>query len=681
VFKTRSIVCYALSLNVALMVQVANPAAAQPSSVDQAAAEQQISETSSALLAYAPIFKTSGGYSTSLMFKNAGAQEATATVTLYSRDGRQIGGMTVPISPHGSARRSVSSGLMDSAAAVDGALSVQWSGSLQGVSGQVLVTDPSGSTSTYAVHGGYRFDSENTLWAPWWLPDADSDGSITLFNTSGQSLVVQSSTTANGVEKAQAPIALAPHSSEELSLRTLLSNVGSNDASAGSITFHYTGVAHALQPSLVLSNLHTGFALMPNFNAGHRQQTQEQTSWLFPYVATALDKGVSYGSGDPVAVYALMSNASAQQITPQVTAYAASKGKVHQALLPLPALGPRETRLVNLSQLAQYLISESSRMALTMNHTGQPGELGISIFSITSAGRVIAEAQGLTSPAFGAGMSYWDVSDGHSLIQQIKSATGNSESTTATLYYQSQENTDSYALPMNLNVTGDQAKTIDFTQMIYTGALDSNGKRLPQGIKSGFVVLSPANITSSTESPVCRTSCDTQTASVAQSNQNVVFGREDGAQPLCSGAPPPVCFTQLKYHSILFGEAVHTFWYIQNPSTTQYIVDGGPSCSGDCGYLTAWVTAGVPTFYSSSPTVSDSTSNGTWWGNPQATSAACVGAVAIWSYGYYWPQTKYLYEGATGPNSNSFAHGAGQNGGLDPSPPSGAVGWNYPLTE
>lgn len=680
-FKTNSIICYALLLDAAFMVPVAYAAAARPASVDQAAAEQRIQMTESSSFSYAPIWKASGGYSTALILKNTGTQEATATVTLYSRDGRQIGGMKVLVSPHETARRSVSSGLVDSAAAVDGALSVQWSGSLQGVSGQIQVTDPSGSTIAYPVHGGYRFDSENTLWAPWWLPDAGSDGSITLFNTSAQSVVVQPSTTANGVEKAQAPISLAPHSSEELSLRTLLANVGSKDVSAGSITFHYTGVAHALQSSLVLSNLHTGFALMSNFNAGHRQQTQQQTSWQFPYVATALDKGVSHGNAGPITAYALISNATGQQIIPQITAYAVSKGKVNQALLPLSALGPRETRLVNLSQLAPYLTAESGRMALTVNHAGQPGDLGISIFSITSVDQVIAEAQGLIQPAFGASMSYWDVSSGHSLLQQIRSATGNSESTTATLYYQSQGNTDSYTLPMTLTVGEDQAKKIDLAQMIYTGALDGDGKRLPSGVKSGFVVLSPVNTISYTTSPICPTGCTSQSASVAQSKQPVVFARDDGAEPLCSSPPPPLCFTQLKYHSILLKEAVHTFWYIQNPGGIQYIIDGGPSCAGDCGYLAAWWTAGVPPFYSRSPTVSDTTSNGTWWGNPQPTNAACAGAVGIFEYGYYWEQTKYYYEGATGPNSNSFAHAAGEEGYLDPTPPPGAVGWNYPVIE
>ena len=135
------------------------------------------------------------------------------------------------------------------------------------------------------------------------------------------------------------------------------------------------------------------------------------------------------------------------------------------------------------------------------------------------------------------------------------------------------------------------------------------------------------------------------------------------------------CFAQLKYRSIVGGEAVHTFWYIQVPSGTQYIVDGGPSgnCSPDCGYLHAWVTPGVPPF-GSSGIPADTTSVGTWWTTGAPSNASCAGAVAIYSLGTYWVQTETAYV-ITGPNSNTFAHeGATQAGFATTSPPT-AVGW------
>jgi len=138
---------------------------------------------------------------------------------------------------------------------------------------------------------------------------------------------------------------------------------------------------------------------------------------------------------------------------------------------------------------------------------------------------------------------------------------------------------------------------------------------------------------------------------------------------------PPECFAQLKYRSIVGGEATHTFWYIQLPSGTQYIVDGGPSgnCLPDCGYLHAWVTAGVVPF-ASSGLPGDSTSVGTWWSAGPTSQALCPGATAIWSFGTYWQQTvtNYVY---TGPNSNSFAYGAAEEAGFAATAPPTAVGW------
>jgi hypothetical protein len=52
-----------------------------------------------------------------------------------------------------------------------------------------------------------------------------------------------------------------------------------------------------------------------------------------------------------------------------------------------------------------------------------------------------------------------------------------------------------------------------------------------------------------------------------------------------------MCFAQLKYRSILGGEAQHTFWYVQDSNQVQYIIDGGPSdsCAPNCGYLNDWL--------------------------------------------------------------------------------------------
>jgi hypothetical protein len=163
-----------------------------------------------------------------------------------------------------------------------------------------------------------------------------------------------------------------------------------------------------------------------------------------------------------------------------------------------------------------------------------------------------------------------------------------------------------------------------------------------------------------------------------QCNQNTAYTPMQGT----ATTNPAPCFTQLKYRSILGGEAVHMFWYIQTSSGTQYIVDGGPQgdCSPDCGYLEGWVTAGVPPF-ASTGIPDDTTSVGVTWSNPAPTGAVspdvCPAATAIYEFGLYYPQTANGYV-ITGPNSNTFARWAAEQAGYTnpyPTVPPNAVGW------
>jgi hypothetical protein len=152
----------------------------------------------------------------------------------------------------------------------------------------------------------------------------------------------------------------------------------------------------------------------------------------------------------------------------------------------------------------------------------------------------------------------------------------------------------------------------------------------------------------------------------------------------------PACFAQLKYRSVAWGEAVHTFWYIQAYNTTlnqttQYIVDGGPSemCGVGalygCGYLNSGVTSGIAPFASTFEPL-DTTLVGNWWSTGDTpSSAACPGASTILAYGQYWLQNSTTYQ-ILGPNSNTFAGQAGINAGFDVAPwdmtsPPTAVGW------
>lgn len=160
---------------------------------------------------------------------------------------------------------------------------------------------------------------------------------------------------------------------------------------------------------------------------------------------------------------------------------------------------------------------------------------------------------------------------------------------------------------------------------------------------------------------------------------------EAGSSIANGGGTPtvePVCFAQLKYRSIADGEAVHTFWYVQDPTGTQYIVAGGPSVmfgTNGCGYLNAWVTSGIAPF-SSTGIPADTAAIGTWWSTgTEPSNAACAGASTIVNYGRYWTQNSTTYE-IYGPNSNTFAGQAGEEAGFFVAPwnmtgPPTAVGW------
>jgi hypothetical protein len=145
------------------------------------------------------------------------------------------------------------------------------------------------------------------------------------------------------------------------------------------------------------------------------------------------------------------------------------------------------------------------------------------------------------------------------------------------------------------------------------------------------------------------------------------------------------CFAQLKYRSILGGEAVHTFWYIQIPTGIQFIVDGGPStpCSitgiiTSCGFLDGWRTAGIPPF-ASTAIPADTTEVGTWWSTGDPSYAACLGASAILAFQGTYHQDSTPYQ-PLGPNSNTFAGDAAILAGFTVAPwnmtaPPSAVGW------
>jgi hypothetical protein len=626
-----------------------------------------------------------GSYSTTLELNNDGTQATSARVVLFSQDGQEVAAADTQVRPGVSARLSFASLFPDVNKVACGGFSVSYTQSAPLTSGRVFITDPSGGSVSYPIEGGNRYDSGNRLWAPWWLPDPSSDGSLTLFNSSVQSISVLPSIQVNGVEVPWHTIAIAAKASATLSLRSLLERGGAEGASAGSVTLQYTGRAHALQPLLLLSNPQTGFALIPDFNAGHQEQIQQTMSWHFPYLPLEITNASGINLEESLDAKLLLSNGTTAEMEPNITAYAVSKGKLQQIALPVPVLAPRETRLLDLSQLLQQLPPRISRIALTISHTGQAGDLGISVFSVNPSNQVVARSEGFILPVNSSTISYWDLSSSTLLLHWIKSVNGVSASANATLYYQTQSGLKSYTLPA-LTAMGQEPKAINLKEMINAGVRDVNGAMLPHGVNSALVVLTPLEPAPGPVSIVnlatCLTDCkDEERSKVLRTDTTsaIAFATlPTRPTPSCGTEPAYPCLAYLYYRGVPFlglpTGAHHDFWFIEDADGNPWVIDGGPSletCSPvtSCGYLDDWITPGtVSKEYSE-----DNIATATLWYNSGYTDANCIPVAQLFVAAETWGQS--ISYSITGPNSNTFAYDMAVAAGFSvPTPPT-SPGW------
>jgi hypothetical protein len=637
----------------------------------------------SAFLSYGGTWKITDGYATALVIRNSGMQASAATVTLYSKDGKQVGSTQLQLSPRVTRHLDVSSIVPDNAMIAGGGLSLRWNGPTENLSGQVTITTPAGTTVSYPVQGGHRYDTERSLATPWWLADTETDGKVMLFNSSADSIVVSPSLTLGGVVMPQALISLAPYSSQEVSLRSLLEKVGAEAATVGSLTLHYSGALYALQPSLLLFNPHTGFALMPAFNAYHEKQEHQTTTWQYPNVTTALGQETTFSMHDTLTTYALMSNGSTQQSLPITRAYAVDKGLVHQVDVSMAPLEPQETRLINLSQLVQTLPRAATRMALSISHSGQPGDLAITIFTVNSASQAIAVAEGLLLQASGSNISYWDVSSGHLMLHSVtKSGQSGNEGAHATLYYQTESGLHSYTLPATLAVDTEATKVLNFAQIIRAGIPDNSGQTVPQGVDSGLIVLSSAEAQVASPFsvflPTCFVQCTAQ-PQLAPVIEDAAVAFISQAATVCVVPPPPpaaTCFAALEYRPVyklgINTSYNHSFWWVKLANAGNYVMDAGPagSCLPSCGYLIDWVTPGNQGHYPE-----DKSTDSRAWNSHYETGSLCLKVSSAEYYAATWPKTTYVYKIGRAPNSNTWSHDVDTYAGFGAPAPPRVPGW------
>lgn len=450
---------------------------------------------------FGALWEVGSGQNTTILLRNSGTNhQTTVNIVLYTPDGRQA--QTAKLNLTGNLASRVSLDTLVPAA--DGALhsgglAIQSTGSIQG---QVMIADAQNGGVRYVpLLAGNGFDTENALHASWWLPDQASQGTVTLFNSSGQSIVVTPSVVTEatgGNEQARAGVPLAPFASVTLDLARDLLAKNNPAASLGSLVLRYTGPAHALQPSLAIVNPATGFFLQPDFQASHSQAASQQaTTWEFPAVSL-----VGAQSGESLTAFALLTNSTTSPLQPELTAYfgRSTQREDNKVTLPVAALQPGETRLVNLSQVIAQASNSTgvSHFALTVRHTGAPGDLGLSVLAANQSNSAVRMSAGAILPPEVTDASFWDISAHPALLPMIQNASEGqkTEFVQATLYYADAWGVGTYDLA-SVNIDATHKRILGLRSAVLSGIPDDNGNTVPSNATFGLVAVRPmqSNVT------------------------------------------------------------------------------------------------------------------------------------------------------------------------------------------
>jgi hypothetical protein len=156
------------------------------------------------------------------------------------------------------------------------------------------------------------------------------------------------------------------------------------------------------------------------------------------------------------------------------------------------------------------------------------------------------------------------------------------------------------------------------------------------------------------------------TCATLQQNQNFL------AQASVTVKVP--CFAQLKYRPVYvldYYSGNHSFWWFQDSNNKHWVADGGPGGTCPfCGYLVDWVVSGDVGHYPA-----DNSGASLAWGSGTSTSV-CTQVTNLYNYAVNFPQTTYSYAMGSSPNSNTFAHWAGNAAPFSiTTPPPNATGW------
>jgi hypothetical protein len=142
---------------------------------------------------YGAFWQVGDGYSSELVLKNDDPRNVAAVqVTLFGNTGQQSGSAQIQIAANSVNRVDLASIVGPQGGS--GGLMLEFVGVVPQIAGKIVIVDSQRGTSIeLPLQGGYRYDTENALYAPWWLLDEGTEGRITLFNSSAQAVVVSAS--------------------------------------------------------------------------------------------------------------------------------------------------------------------------------------------------------------------------------------------------------------------------------------------------------------------------------------------------------------------------------------------------------------------------------------------------------------------------------------------------------
>ncbi len=278
---------------------------------------------------------------------------------------------------------------------------------------------------------------------------------------------------------------------KRLRLRDLLPEHDFKSPGSGSVILRYTGPSHALYPSLLLSNPKTGFSLVPAFNAKHNLQANKKTEWQFPAIFLSSNPALGFNQSEKLTAYVLLTNGTKNAMAAELTAHVSGAAEnVQDLALPVKPLAPLETRIINLSEELVNLgiSSDISHITLGVGHNGDPGDLGIAVFSVGQSKDFVFRSEGAVHPARAVDSSYWDIGGDLVSVLAVYNSSAKSTMARATLSFDTQNGTGTYLLPLfNLPAKGN--KVLNLKEAILAGTPDQNGNVIPSGTTFGTLLL------------------------------------------------------------------------------------------------------------------------------------------------------------------------------------------------